>query len=123
MYFKVSDTYYTESAAYALAVMLRLLAARTQPLSELVRPLRDRYAQSPEINVEVPDKERAMAEIEQRFAGGKDRPQGRRVDHFRRFLVQRRASNTEPLLRLRLEARTADIARSKSDEIRRILGA
>jgi phosphomannomutase len=123
VYFKVSDTYYTESAAYALVVILRLLASRTQPLSELVRPLRDRYAQSPEINVEVADKEKAMAEIEKQFARGE-------IDHrdgvsvaFDDFWFNVRPSNTEPLLRLRLEARNAEIAQSKSDEIRRILGA
>jgi len=123
VYFKVSDTYYTESAAYALAVILRLLASQTQPLSELVRPLRDRYAQSPEINVEVADKEKAMAEIEKRFAAGKiDHRDGVSVT-FDDFWFNVRPSNTEPLLRLRLEARDADIARSKSEEISRILGA
>jgi phosphomannomutase len=47
VYFRVSDTYYTESAAYALAVMLRLLAARGRPLSELVEPLRGRTSSHP----------------------------------------------------------------------------
>ncbi|HEY9595560.1 MAG TPA: phosphomannomutase/phosphoglucomutase, partial [Spirochaetia bacterium] len=51
VYFKVSDTYYTESAAYALAVLLRLVGGKKQPLSALVEPLRTRYVQSPEINV------------------------------------------------------------------------
>ena len=86
-------------------------------------PLRGRYAQSPEINVEVADKEKAMAEIEKQFARGE-------IDHrdgvsvaFDDFWFNVRPSNTEPLLRLRLEARNAEIAQSKSDEIRRILGA
>jgi phosphomannomutase len=123
VYFKVSDTYYTESAAYALAVILRLLAARGRPLSELVQPLRDRYAQSPEINVEVADKEKAMAEIERRFPGGKiDRMDGVSIS-FDDFWFNVRPSNTEPLLRLRLEARTAAIADAKSGEITRILSA
>jgi phosphomannomutase len=123
VYFKVSDTYYTESAAYALAVLLRLLAARPQPLSQIVAPLRTRYAQSPEINVEVPDKEKAMAEIEKRYATGTiDKLDGVSVS-FEDFWFNVRPSNTEPLLRLRLEAKTADIARARSDEIRKVLGA
>ena len=122
VYFKVSDTYYTESAAYALAVIVRLLAARARPLSEMVQPLRDRYAQSPEINVEVADKEKAMRAIEQHFPGGKvDRMDGVSIS-FDDFWFNVRPSNTEPLLRLRLEARDADIARAKSAEITRILG-
>ncbi|MGA2378310.1 MAG: phosphomannomutase/phosphoglucomutase [Spirochaetia bacterium] len=121
VYFKVSETYYTESAAYALAVILRLLASRARPLSELVQPLRDRYAQSPEINVEVADKQKAMEEIERRFPGGKvDRMDGVSIS-FDDFWFNVRPSNTEPLLRLRLEARNAGIARAKTEEIRRIL--
>jgi phosphomannomutase len=121
VYFKVSDTYYTESAAYALTVLVRLLAARGRPLSELVEPLRARYAQSPEINLEVSDKARALAEIERRFGAGK-------IDHldgvsvaFDDFWFNVRPSNTEPLLRLRLEARRADIAEARTAEIREIL--
>ena len=123
VYFKVSDTYYTESAAYALAVLLRLLAERTVALSSLVEPLRARYAQSPEINVEVPDKQKAMQEIERRFAGGKiDRLDGLSIE-FPDFWFNVRPSNTEPLLRLRLEARSAEVARVRSAEIQKILGA
>ncbi len=121
VYFKVSDTYYTESAAYALAVIVGLLAARGRPLSEMVKPLRERYAQSPEINVEVADKEKAMGEIERRFSGGKvDRLDGLSIS-FDDFWFNVRPSNTEPLLRLRLEAKNADIARTRGDEITRIL--
>ena len=121
VYFKVSETYYTESAAYALAVIVGLLAGRGKALSELVRPLRDRYAQSPEINVEVADKQKAMEEIERRFPGGKiDRLDGLSIS-FDDFWFNVRPSNTEPLLRLRLEARTAEIARARSQEIARIL--
>jgi phosphomannomutase len=123
VYFKVSDTYYTESAAYALAVLLRLLAARKKALSELVDPLRERYVQSPEINVEVADKEKALRAIEARFAGGRiDRMDGLSIA-FDDFWFNVRPSNTEPLLRLRLEARSAAVAGQRSAEIRAILGA
>jgi phosphomannomutase len=121
VYFKVSDTYYTESAAYALAVILRLLSSRARPLSELVQPLRDRYAQSPEVNVEVADKDEAMKEIERHFPGGKlDRLDGVSIS-FPDFWFNVRPSNTEPLLRVRLEARNAGIARERTEEIKRIL--
>ncbi len=121
VYFKVSDTYYTESAAYALAVIIRLLAARGRPLSEMVGPLRARYAQSPEINVEVPDKDRAMAEVERRYSAGKiDRLDGVSVS-FDDWWFNVRPSNTEPLLRLRLEATTPDVARARTEEIRKVL--
>jgi len=123
VYFKVSDTYYTESAAYALAVILRLLADRPRPLSQLVAPLRARYAQSPEINLEVPDKGKAMAEIERRFSAGTiDRLDGVSIS-FDDFWFNVRPSNTEPVLRLRLEAKTPEVMRARTEEIRNILGA
>ena len=123
VYFKVSDTYYTESAAYALAVLLRMLAERNLPLSQLVAPLRARYVQSPEINVEVADKQKAMDAIERRFASGKiEKLDGVSIS-FEDFWFNVRASNTEPLLRLRLEAKSAAIAAARTDEIRKILGA
>jgi phosphomannomutase len=122
VYFKVSDKYYTESAAYALVVILRLLATRGRPISELIQPLRDRYAQSPEINVEVADKQMALEQIERHFPGGKvDRLDGVSIS-FSEFWLNVRSSNTEPLLRVRLEGRNAGIVKAKSDEIRRILG-
>jgi len=121
VYFKVSDTYYTESAAYALAVLARLLASRAMPLSALVTPLRGRYAQSPEINVEVADKQKAMREVEARFSAGKiERLDGVSVT-FEDFWFNVRPSNTEPLLRLRLEAKNAEVAAARCEEIKKIL--
>ncbi len=121
VYFKVSDTYYTESAAYALVVLMGLLAARGRPLSELVAPLRSRYFQSPEINVEVKDKEKAMREIERRYAKGRiDKLDGVSVE-FEDFWFNVRPSNTEPLLRLRLEAKRAEVAQARTEEIKAIL--
>ncbi len=123
VYFKVSDTYYTESAAYALVVLMGLLAAGQRPLSEMVAPLRSRYFQSPEINVEVKDKQKAMREIERRYAKGRiDKLDGVSVE-FEDFWFNVRPSNTEPLLRLRLEARRAEVAQAKTEEIKAILTA
>ncbi len=123
VYFKVTDRYYTESAAYALVVLLRTLAARDRPLSELVEPLRGRYVQSPEINVEVADKAKAIAEIERRYAAGRiDRLDGVSIA-FDDYWFNVRASNTEPLLRLRLEARTREVALARTAEIQALLAA
>ena len=121
VYFKVSDTYYTESAAYALVVLLGLLSTRGRPLSELVAPLRSRYFQSAEINLEVKDKDKAMQEIEKRYAKGRiDKLDGVSVE-FEDFWFNVRPSNTEPLLRLRLEAKRAEVAQARTEEIKAIL--
>jgi phosphomannomutase len=123
VYFKVSDTYYTESAAWALAAVLGLLARRRAPLSTLVDPLRQRYAQAPEVNVEVSDKDAALRRVEQAFAGARvDRLDGLSID-LGDCWFNVRPSNTEPLLRLRLEARTADIAAARTAELKGLLGS
>ncbi len=121
VYFKVTDSYYTESAAYALTVLLTLLAARRRPLSELIDPLRGRYVQSPEINLEVKDKAQALAALERKYSGGKlDKLDGVSVE-FPDFWFNVRPSNTEPLLRLRLEARSSEIADARTKEISALL--
>jgi phosphomannomutase len=122
VYFKVSDTYYTESAGWALAAVLGLLARRRAPLSGLVDPLRRRYAQAPEINVEVNDKEAALRRVEQAFPGARvERLDGLSID-LGDCWFNVRPSNTEPVLRLRLEARTADIAAARAAAITKLLG-
>jgi phosphomannomutase len=123
VYFKVSDTYYTESAAWALTAVLGLLARRRSPLSALVDPLRGRYAQAPEINVEVEDKEAALARVEAAFPGADvDRLDGLSID-LGDCWFNVRASNTEPLLRLRLEARSAGVAAARTAALRELLGS
>ena len=123
VYFKVSGTYYTESAAWALTAVLGLLARRRAPLSALVDPLRGRYAQAPEINVEVADKDAALARVEAAFPDAKvDRLDGLSID-LGDCWFNVRASNTEPLLRLRLEARSADVAAARTATLRGLLGS
>jgi len=88
-----------------------------------VAPLRARYAQSPEINVEIADKEAALQEVEARYraAGAKiDKLDGVSVE-MPEFWFNVRPSNTEPLLRLRLEAMGRELAEQKTRELRELL--
>ncbi|UCF99902.1 MAG: phosphomannomutase/phosphoglucomutase [Spirochaetaceae bacterium] len=119
VYFKVTESFYTESAAYALAVLLKLLHRRRKPLSKLLEPLRERYHQSAEINIEIGDKEGALAEIEQRYRGAGatiGKLDGVSVD-FPEYWFNVRPSNTEPLIRLRLEAVSRQLAEQKTKEV------
>ena len=119
VYFKVTDRYYTESAAYALVVLLKLLQKRRKPLSQLLAPLRGRYHQSGEINIEIADKEKALAGIEHRYgkAGGTiEKLDGVSVE-FPDYWFNVRPSNTEPLIRLRLEAVSSQLAEQKTGEL------
>jgi phosphomannomutase len=121
MYFKVTDRFYSESAAYGLVVLLKLLAKRGRKLSELVAPLAGLYVQSEEINIEIHDKEAALARVERQYAGA-------RLDHLDGVGVELedcwfnvRASNTEPLLRMRLEARSREALDRRTAEVKRLI--
>ncbi len=121
VYFKVTDRYYTESAAYALVLVLRLLSRRGSRLSALVEPLAARYVQSPEINVEVEDKEAAMERVRSRFSSGRVSTLDGISVEFDDFWFNVRPSNTEPLLRLRLEARSKAVADARSAELKKLI--
>jgi phosphomannomutase len=115
------ENYYADSSLLAVVEVLNLLWETSQPLSQLLAPLR-RYAKSHEINFEVEDKAAAMADLESRYrAGAIDRIDGIRID-FDRWWFNVRPSNTEPLLRLVLEAESEQLLEDKTAELISLLG-
>lgn len=124
LYFRVSGAFFTESALYAIVMMAALLARVGRPLSELAAPLRGRYAQSAEINLPVRARQDALAAL-QRIRG---RYRDARIDTLDGLSVAYdhvwftiRPSNTEPLLRLRLEGRDGDAVAAALAEVRAII--
>ncbi|MFB3738074.1 MAG: phosphomannomutase/phosphoglucomutase [Candidatus Velamenicoccus archaeovorus] len=107
------DNYRADSGLIAAVVVLEQLSKARVPLSELLRPLR-RYADSGEINSRVADGEAAMDRIAEAFAHGRqDRTDGLTVE-FDDWWFNVRPSNTEPLLRLNVEARTPELLQEKT---------
>jgi len=99
---------------------LQFMSREKKPLSELVKPYR-KYYQSGEINFEVHDKEGAMNAVEQHFKEGE-------ISHldgvsitYPDFWFIVRPSNTEPLLRFRMEGRSKQIVDEKTKEVSGIL--
>jgi len=106
-HFYFRDNAYADSGAMAMAAIASALATDGRPLSEIIAPAR-RYAQSGEINFEVDDKDAAMARLVAAYPDATvTRLDGVTVD-MGRWWCNVRPSNTEPLLRLNLEA--ADVA-------------
>ena len=91
-----------------MAVVLTAIAEAGRPLSELIRPIA-RYVQSGEMNFEVEDKDAALADLKEEYGhrGTVDELDGVTIDCFESegWWANVRKSNTEPLLRLNLEAR------------------
>ncbi len=99
--------------------MLELLSKAGKPLSELLAPFREHYFITGEINTPVADVAAKLHELEARYAaeGGRvSKLDGISVD-FDDWHFNVRPSNTEPLLRLNLEALSEPLMESKRDEV------
>lgn len=97
------DNFRADSGTLAMLVLMRVLSEAGRPLSELRREV-ERYAASGEINFEVNDPVAAMTKVEYSFPEAEiDHLDGLTVDLGDRWF-NLRPSNTEPLLRLNVEA-------------------
>ncbi|MEC9373767.1 MAG: phosphomannomutase/phosphoglucomutase, partial [Planctomycetota bacterium] len=124
-HFYFRDNFFTDSGAIAMATVLSALAEFNKPMSKAIAPIA-RYAQSGEINFEVEDKDAALEDLIIRYEddGEIDTLDGVTVDCFEKhgWWCNVRKSNTEPLLRLNLEARDAELMNSMVAEIEPLLG-
>ena len=120
-HFYYADNFCADSAVITLVHVLNVISERDEPISELIAPLR-RYANSGEMNFKVEDKEGKMEELARRYGDGQvDRLDGVTVG-FKEWWFNCRPSNTEPLLRLNVEARTKEMLDEKLAEIEEQLG-
>lgn len=120
-HFYFRDFHYCDSGLLAFIAIVNILTRTGRPLAELIAPL-DVYASSGERNFQNDDKEGTFRRIADRYRDAE-------IDHLDGVTVQYpewwfnvRASNTEPLLRLNMEARTADLLAQKLAELTPLLG-
>jgi phosphomannomutase len=125
---EVSGHYYfrdfsqADSGVVPFLLMLELISKRGQKLSELWRPYRERYFITGELNTPVADVPLKLQELKERFG-----PEGE-VSHLDGLSVDAeewhmnvRPSNTEPLLRLNLEALSPELMERKRDEVLEVI--
>jgi phosphomannomutase len=125
---EVSGHYYfrdfsqADSGVVPFLLMLELVSKRGQKLSEILRPYRERYFITGELNTPVADVALKLQELKERFGS-----EGR-VSHLDGLSVDAdgwhmnvRPSNTEPLLRLNLEALSPDVMERKRDEVLEVI--
>lgn len=114
-YFK--NNYYADSGLIAALYALEIISSSSKTLSELCKPLRQRYFDSGEINFEVADKDQIIEKLSKKYEDGrKDTLDGLTIN-FQDWWLNLRPSNTEPLLRLNIEAKTQDLLKSKLAEV------
>ncbi|MGE0879787.1 MAG: phosphomannomutase/phosphoglucomutase [Acidimicrobiia bacterium] len=110
------DNYRADSGIIASMLVLEQICASGQPLSELRKPI-ERYADSGEINTKVADTGVVIERVAGEFkAFAQDRLDGLTVD-CGDWWFNLRPSNTEPLLRLNLEATTRDDCDSRVAQV------
>ncbi len=124
-----ADCFHTDSGLMALVQILNLLTHSDEPFSQHIAPLR-RYSATGEINYRVQDVPATLKKLEEHF-----RKQGAVLDHLDGLTVELgdirtggwwfglRSSNTEPLLRLNLEAQTPGERDAHLGEVQELLGA
>ncbi|HSF62604.1 MAG TPA: phosphomannomutase/phosphoglucomutase [Gaiellaceae bacterium] len=128
---EVSAHYYfrdfsqADTGVVPFLVMLELLSKRARKLSEILAPYRERFFLTGEINTRVEDVPLKLQELKERYAAA-----GGRISHldgisvdFDDWHFNVRPSNTEPLLRLNLEALSEELMLAKRDEVLELIRA
>ena len=117
-HFYFRDNWYADSGLIALMIVLELVSESGKTVFELLAPIDTRF-RSGEINSEIKDQAAKMHEIEEHYAA-----LGGQIDHldgvtvnFPTWWFNVRPSNTEPLLRLNLEADTREEMERRRDEV------
>jgi phosphomannomutase len=118
-HFYFRDNYFADSGIIAMLTVAELVGRQENPLSELLIPI-DPYFRSGEINSEVEDQDEVLKRVEEHYAE-RDDPE---IDHLDGLTVDYgdwwfnlRPSNTEPLLRLNVEASDRETMEKVRDEL------
>jgi len=120
-HFYFRDNFYCDSGMLALAHVLNVLSASGESLGRLIAPLM-RLSASGERNFETDDKDGTINRLAEIYRDAQiDRLDGISVD-YDRWWCNVRKSNTEPLLRLNLEADSPELLEEKVAEVGRHLG-
>ena len=120
-HFYFRDNYNADSGAIAFATAVTVIASQDKPFSELIAPLQ-RYSHSGEINFQVDDKEGKMNEIAEAFDDAEVDWLDGVTCQYEDWWCNIRPSNTEPLLRLSLEAKDEALMSEKLDVLKGMLG-
>ena len=114
------DFYYADNGFIPALLILELMSRKGQTLAELLAPLREKYFISGEINTRLKDgtsAEEKMDGLAAMYTEGRTYSMDGVSVEFHNWHFNVRASNTEPLLRLNLEATTEDLMEDKRDEV------
>jgi phosphomannomutase len=119
-HYSFRDNYGADSGMIALLLVLELLSQEGKALSELVHEFSP-YAKAPEMNLKVADKDKVLAAVRSRYHDAQiDELDGVTIS-YPDWWVNVRPSNTEPLLRVTIEANDADLLSAKHTELKHLI--
>ena len=114
------DNFYADNGFIPALLILELMSRKGQTLRELLAPLREKYFISGEINTRVSDMQKALQKIDglsAKYQAGKVYTMDGVSAEFDDWHFNVRGSNTEPMLRLNLEATSEALMEEKRDEV------
>jgi len=114
------DNSFTESSAMAAICVANIISRTGKPLSALVAPIQ-RYHASGEINSEIHNPQAALDTLKQRYHDGRLTALDGISIEYDDWWFNVRTSNTEPLIRLNVEARTEAMMTARRDELLAII--
>lgn len=122
-HFYFRDAFFTDNGDLAMLMVLSVLSEREMHVSDVLAPY-DRYFATGELNFEVADKEACMQKLVAAFPDMEsERLDGITLrDRGGDWWCNVRASNTEPVLRLNLEARTPELRDAKRATVESVIG-
>ena len=110
------DNYYMDSGMIAFLILLQIISKDGRKVSEIVSKLSP-YFKSAESNFNVADKDAILEKVKEKYSDGKqDFLDGVTVE-YKDWWFNLRPSNTEPILRLTIEADTPEILKAKQIEL------
>lgn len=117
------DFFYADSGIVPSLILMELLSKKNVKMSDLLRELEAKYFISGEINSTVADSKAALKRLTEKYADGQQHTMDGISVTFPTWHFNVRGSNTEPLVRLNLEAQTKEEMERRRDEVLAIIRA
>lgn len=114
------ENFNAELSTLAAIIIINLLNKTGKKMSEMTKDLK-KYHHSGEINSTVSNTEKTILKLKEKYNDGKlNELDGARID-YSEWWFNVRSSNTEPKIRLNLEAKTKKLMQEKRDEVLKII--
>lgn len=115
-HFYFRENWFADSGLIAFLVCLELLSVEDRPLEDMIAEI-DPYFRSGEINSKVSSIKDKIKEVSEKYSDGQQDSEDGLTVHFDDWWFNLRPSNTEPLLRLNIEADSKELLDQKIDEL------